>query len=125
MSEQFNESSVRAFPCAVALDKGVAVKFSTGNIVAATAGTDAIVGVTDIAIAAGEDAQVRLRSASGTAVGRAGGNIAVGDLVTATNGGELIATTTDGDAIVGMALETAVNDGLFEFMPMTDRVYIA
>lgn len=122
---QFSESSVRAFPCAVALGVGVAVKFSTGNIVAATAGTDAIVGVIDVANDAGQDAQVRLRSACGTAVGRAGGTIAVGDLVTATTAGELIATTTDGDAIVGMALEAAVNDGFFEFMPMTDRVYIA
>lgn len=125
MGLQFNESSVRAFPCAVALGRGVAVKFSSGNIVAATAGTDAIVGVIDVDNDAGQDAQVRLRSASGTAVGRAGGNVAVGDLVTATTAGELIATTTDGDTIVGMALEAAVNDGFFEFMPMTDRVYIA
>lgn len=122
---QFNESSVRAFPCEVALGKGVAVKFSSGKIVAATAGTDAIVGVIDVDNDAGQAAQVRLRSGSGTAIGRAGGNIAVGDLVTATTAGELIATTTDGDAVVGMALETAANDGFFEFMLMTDRVYIA
>lgn len=122
---QMSESSVRAFPCAVALGKGVAVKFSSGSIVAATAGTDAIVGVIDVDNDAGQQANVRLRSAAGTAIGRAGGNVAVGDLVTATTGGELIATTTDGDVIVGMALEAAVNDGFFEFMPMTDRVYIA
>ena len=122
---QHNESGVRAFPCAVALGKGVAVKFSSGNIVAATAGTDAILGVIEVANDAGQSAHVRLRSASGTSVGRAGGNIAVGDLVTATTAGELIATTTDGDAVVGMALETAADDGFFEFMNMTDRVYIA
>lgn len=122
---QFNESSVRAFPCAVALGKGVAVQFSAGLIIAATAGTQAIVGVIDVDNDAGQAAQVRLRSASGTSIGRAGGNIAVGDLVTATTAGELIATTTDGDAVVGMALETAANDGFFEFMNMTDRVYIA
>lgn len=121
----FSESSVRAFPCAVALGKGVAVKFDTGNIVAATAGTDAIVGVTDVDNDAGQHAQVRLRSASGTAIGRAGGNISVGNLVTATTAGELIATTTDGDAVVGMALEAAADNGFFEFMPCTDRVYIA
>ena len=121
---QMNESQVRALPCDVALGEGVAVKFATGKIVAATAGTDAIVGVIDTANDAGQDAQVRLRGC-GTAIGRAGGNIAVGDLVTATTAGELIATTTDGDVIVGMALETAVNDGFFEMMLMTDRVYIA
>ena len=122
---QFSESSVRAFPCQVALGVGVAVQFSGGYIVAATAGTQAIVGVIDVANDAGQNANVRLRSASGTAIGRAGGNIAVGDLVTATTAGELIATTTDGDAVVGMALEAAANDGFFEFMCMTDRVYIA
>lgn len=122
---QMTESCVKSLPCEVALGVGVAVKFATGFIVAATAGTDAIIGVIDVANDAGQDANVRLRSASGTAIGRAGGNIAVGDLVTATTAGELIATTTDGDAIVGMALETAANDGFFEFMPMTDRVYIA
>jgi len=120
-----NESAVRAFPCAIALGEGVAVKFSAGLIIAATAGTDAILGVTDVANDAGQAAQVRLRSASGSSIGRAGGTIAVGDLVTATTAGELIATVTDGDAIVGMALEAAVNDGFFEFMNMTDRVYIA
>lgn len=122
---QMNESSVRAFPCQVALGEGVAVKFSTGYIVAATAGTDAIVGVIDTPNDAGQDAMVRLRSAAGTAIARAGGTIAVGDLVTATTAGELIATTTDGDAVVGMALEAASNDGFFEVMLMTDRVYIA
>lgn len=122
---QFSESNVKAFECAVALGKGVAVKFSAGLIIAATAGTDAIVGVIDVDNDAGQQANVRLRSANGTAIGRAGGDIAVGDLVTATTAGELIATTTDGDNVVGMALETAANDGFFEFMPMTDRVYIA
>jgi hypothetical protein len=125
MGAQFSESSVKAFEAEAAGVKGTAVKFASGLIVVATAGTDAILGVLDVEHDAGQQANVRLRSASGTAVGRAGGNIAVGDLVTATTGGELIATTTDGDAIVGMALETAANDGLFEFMPMTDRVYIA
>jgi hypothetical protein len=122
---QFNESSVRAFPCDIALGRGAAVKFAAGKIVAATAGTDAILGVIDVDNDAGQQANVRLRSGSGTAVGRAGGNIVVGDLVTATTAGELIATTTDGDAVVGMALEAAANDGFFELMLMTDRVYIA
>lgn len=119
---QFNESSVRSFPCAVALGEGVAVKFSSGLIIAATAGTDKIIGVTDVANDAGQSAQVRLRSGSGTAVMRAGGNIAVGDYVTATTAGELIATTTAGDEIVGCALGTAANDGFFEAMLWTGTV---
>ncbi len=122
MSKQFNESSVRAFPCAVALGEGVAVKFSSGNIVAATAGTDKIIGVTDVANDAGQDAHVRLRSGSGSAVLRAGGNIAVGDYVTATTAGEHIATTTAGNEIVGLALETAADDGFFEALLWTGTV---
>ena len=122
MSRQFNESSVRAFPCQVALGEGVAVKFSSGYIVAATAGTDKIIGVTDVSNDAGQDAQVRLRSGCGTASLRAGGNIAVGDYVTATTAGEHIATTTAGNEIVGCALETAANDDFFEAMLWTGTV---
>lgn len=118
----FNESSVRSFPCAVALGAGVAVKFAAGLIVAATAGTDKIIGVTDVANDAGQDAQVRLRSGSGTAIGRAGGTVAVADYVTATTAGELIATTTAGNEIVGCALETAADDGFFEMLLWTGTV---
>lgn len=115
----FSESSVKAFPAAVAHIKGTAVKLSGGYIVVATAGTDDIIGVIDTPNDAGYQANVRLRSASGTAVGRAGGNIAIGDYVTATTGGELIATTTAGNQVVGVALEAAADNGEFEFMPST------
>lgn len=117
-----NESSVRSFPCAVALGVGVAVKFDTGLIVAATAGTDKIIGVIDVANDAGQDAQVRLRSGSGTAIGRAGGNVAVADYVTATTAGEMIATTTAGNEIVGFALEAAADNGFFEMLLWTGTV---
>lgn len=118
----FSETAVKAFPATVAHLKGTAVKLSTGNIVVATAGTDKIIGVIDVDNDAGQQANVRLRSAPGTAIGRAGGNVAVGDFVTATTGGELITTVTSGDQIVGLALEAAANDGYFEYMPMTGKV---
>jgi hypothetical protein len=122
MSKQFNQSSVRAFPCAVALGEGVSVKFAAGLIVAAVAGTDKIIGVTDVANDAGQDANVRLRSGSGSAIFRAGGNIAVGDYVTATTAGEHIATVTAGNEIVGLAIETAADDGFFEALLWTGTV---
>lgn len=125
MGQQFTESNVKAFPCQVALGKGVAVKLDTGYIVAATAGTDDVIGVIDVDNDAGQDANVRLRSASGTAVGRAGGNIAIGDYVVPTTGGELIASTTDGHQAVGVALEAAVDNGFFEFMPTNANIYVA
>ena len=119
---QFSESSVRAFPCAVALTKGTAVKFSSGRIVAATAGTDKIIGVIDVDNDAGQDAHVRLRSGTGTAIGMAGGTIAVGDAVTATTAGALIATVTAQNQIVGYALEAVASGAEFEMMLSTGTV---
>lgn len=113
---QLNESAVRAFPAAVAHIVGSAVKFSAGNIVVATAGTDKIIGVIDTPNDAGDQANVRLRSGSGTAKVRAGGNIAVGDKVTATTAGAVIATTTATHEVIGMALETGVSGDLVEVM---------
>lgn len=119
---QMNESNVKAFPATAAGLAGTAVKLDTGVIVVATAATDKILGVLDVAHDAGQQANVRLRSGSGTSIGRAGGTIAVGDYVTATTGGELIATTTAGNEIVGLALEAAANDGYFEFINWTGTV---
>jgi hypothetical protein len=121
---QFSESSVRAFPATVAHVRGHAVKFSSGNIVVATAATDKIIGVIDVDNDAGQDAHVRLRSAEGTAIGLAGGTIAVGDRVTATTDGTLIATTTAADEVVGMALEAAASGAEFEFMPALNKYAI-
>ncbi len=118
----FSETCVKGLPASVAGLKGTAVKLTAGLVVVATAATDAIIGVLDVDHDAGQQANVRLRSASGTAVGRAGGNVAVGDKVTATAGGELITTVTAGNETVGIALEAAVNDGYFEFMPCTGKV---
>lgn len=95
---------------------GYAVKLSSGQVVVATAGTDKIIGVTEDSAAAGEVVSVRLRSAPGTVKVKAGGTIAVGDLVTATTAGKLIATTTAGDQVVGMALEAGASNDLVEVM---------
>lgn len=123
----YNESGVRAFPCATAIPRGYAVKFSSGNIVVATAATDAIIGVMDVASASTDGkANVRLRSASGTSIGVAGtGGVAVGNRVTAESDGQLVATTTDGDEIVGIALTAASAGGEFEFMNSTGEVAAA
>lgn len=119
MSNQFSESSVRSFPAAVAGVKGKAVKFASGLIVAAADANDAIIGVLDVAHDAGQDANVRLRSGSGSAVGLAGGAITQGAKVTANADGELIATTTARDEVVGIALEAAADGDLFELMLTT------
>lgn len=119
---QFSESPVKALPATAAGVKGTAVKISSGNVVVATAATDKIIGTLSVAHDAGMQANVRLRSAPGTSIGRAGGTIAVGDYVTATTGGELIATTTAGNEIVGLAIEAAASGAEFEFINWTGTV---
>ena len=116
---QLNEGNVIALPATAAGVRGTAVKISGGLVVVSTAATDKTIGVLDVDHDAGQQANVRLRSGSGTSIGRAGGNIAVGDYVTPTTGGELIATTTAGNEVVGLAIESAVDDGLFEFINWT------
>ena len=119
---QFVEGSNKGYVANAAIGRGIAVKISSGQVVVATAATDKIIGVTVDKAAALETATVRLRSAAGTAVGKAGGTIAVGDKVTANGSGQLITTVTAGNEIVGMAVEAALSGDLFEFMPMNDRV---
>lgn len=104
---------------------GYAVKLSSGEVVVATAGTDAIIGVTEQKCEAGEVVSVRLRSAQGTAKGKAGGNVSIGSKLTATTGGKLIATTTAGDEVVGVAIESAVSNDVFEFIPSNSNLYAA
>lgn len=119
---QYNASGHKSWKATAALGKGVAVKLSSGEVVAATAGTDVVIGVTASAVDAGGPADVRLRSAAGTAVVKAGGTVAVGDAVTATTGGAVITTVTANDQIIGYALEAAVSGDLFEVLLSTGKV---
>lgn len=73
---------------------------STGKIDVATANTDAIVGVIEEGAQAYSGAPVSVQFA-GTAKVIAGGNIAIGDRVTATTAGKVITTTTDKQSILG------------------------
>lgn len=115
----FSETSVKGFAADVAHIRGTAVKLDTGKVVVATAATDDILGVIDTPNDAGYTASVRLRSASGTAIGLAGATVAIGDRLTSGADGKLAVTTTAGDEVVGIALEAAVLDDEFEFMPST------
>lgn len=117
---QYNTSGEKAYIATSALGDGVIVKLSSGQVVAATAGTDLIVGVTVGAVGAGEVANVRLRSAQGTIKIKAGGTIAVGDAITATTAGAGIATTTATHKVVGVALEAASSGDIFEAMTSTN-----
>lgn len=118
---QAQYSGSKGFVATSALGLGVAVKLSSGEVVAATAGTDKIIGVTENSCEAGEVVSVRLRNASGTAKVKSGGSVSIGDRVTATTAGKLIATTTANDEVVGLALEAAASNDVFEVMLSLDR----
>lgn len=84
---------------------------SNGKFVAATAGTDLIVGVTPVATKVGYPVGVRLRNAEGTCKVVASAAIAKDAAVTATTGGKVVTTTTANDQVIGYALTAAAADG--------------
>ena len=87
---------------------------------ATEAANDAIVGVLNNQPAAGDTASVVLRSGQGTIKVVAGGSISIGDCVTATTGGAVIATTSAGNEVVGRAgvdhVDDHVADGVGAFL---------
>lgn len=92
------------------------VKKTSTGVAAATAGTDAIMGVMNAnqKVAQGQMAPV---SVLGTAIVEASAAITAPAFVTATTGGKAVATTTAGNLVRGMALESATEDGdLIEVM---------
>lgn len=115
---QFNESNAKGYVTGAAdLAEGVAVKLSSGTVVVATAATDKIIGVTQGAYKVGETATIKLRSGAGTYKVKAGGTIAVGDRLTSNGSGQLIATTTAANEVVGFALEAGSSGDFVEAMP--------
>lgn len=85
---------------------------STQNqVVAATAGTDNIIGIVTNRPKSGHEAAVTLLNGTGTELVTASTTIALGAFVTATTGGKAVATTTSGDTVCGVALEAATGDG--------------
>lgn len=116
MSQQ-NEGSSKGYVATAALLEGYAVKLSAGQVVVATAATDAIIGVTQGKYAAGETASIKLRSGSGTVKVKLGGTVTVGARVTANGTGLLVATTTAANEVVGVALEAGVSGDFIEIMP--------
>ena len=61
----------------------------------------------------------------GTSKVIAGGAITVGAWVTTDSSGEAVATTTDGDIVIGRALEAADDGDIFEVQLGIQHLYIA
>ena len=116
MSQQ-NEGNAKSYTANVAIGEGLAVKLSGGKAVIATAATDKIIGVTQSKAAAGEPVSIKLRSGAGTVKVKISGTVAIGDRLTASTDGTLVATTTAANEVVGVALEAGAAGDFIEAMP--------
>jgi hypothetical protein len=84
------------------------LKVTSTGVDVATAATDAIVGVAQMAAAITEAVTYRF---IGTTKAVASAAISAGAKVTATTGGKIVTTTTDHHVVLGIALEAAAADG--------------
>lgn len=106
---------IYAYKAAAAIAKGKAVKVGADSehVAVCSAATDKSFGIIQNAPTAAEDiAEVALPG--GGAKGLAGGTIAVGDRLAPDSNGALVATTTENDNIVAVALDSAVAGDLFD-----------
>lgn len=96
---------------------------ASGNVEVGEGATDLLVGVLQNEPASGEGATYRFL---GTSKVVASGVVAIGDWVTSDAAGKATATTTDGDVVIGRALEAAGADGdIIEVQLSIQHLYIA
>jgi hypothetical protein len=97
---------------------------ATGKIEVAEGATDLIVGVLQNTPAAGEQATYAF---GGVAKVKAGGTVGVGAWVTSDANGKGVATTTDGDIVIGRHIGTAAaaSGDLMEVQLGIQHLYIA
>jgi hypothetical protein len=80
------------------------------KVVVGAAATDKLIGVSDsIGGATGDTIDVIL---DGIALVKAGGTVAMGDLITSDGTGQAIATTTASNRVIGVAMEDGVSGDL-------------
>ena len=91
-----------------------------GTVALASAATDALVGTQLGEAKSGEGVQVIL---SGTAKAIAGASVSIGDLLTTDSAGKVIATTTTGNKTMGVALEAADTNDIFEYAVSLGKHY--
>lgn len=93
-----------------------------GELEVAEGATDLIVGVLQNKPNVDEAALYRFGWTSKVI---AGGSIAIGDWVTTDGNGKAVATTTDGNIVIGRALEAADANDIFEVQMSIQHLYIA
>ena len=88
---------------------------TAGGCLLSTANTDLIIGAIQNKPASGEGADIPL---TGTALVKAGGTLSKGAYLTADSASKAISEGTEDKQIFGIALEDAVVDDVFEYLPI-------
>ena len=94
---------------------------SNGNIVNASAATDAILGVIDNEPTSGKTADVVIINSEGTFKVKCGGTISKDAYLTSDSNGAAIATTTTGNRVFGRALTSAVSGQIVEYVKLDEN----
>ena len=84
---------------------------TAGQVVQAAASTDHVYGVLQNKPKLGEAAEIRIL---GTSKVVSGGTVTEGDYVTSNGSGQAVTTTTTKDHVLGIAMESAVVNDIFE-----------
>lgn len=95
---------------------------AAGLIEVGEGATDLLVGVLQNKPAADKAALYRFL---GTSKVKIGGNVAIGDWITTDSAGKGIATTTDGNIVIGRALEAGSDGDIIEVQLSIQHLYIA
>jgi hypothetical protein len=97
---------------AIALGKAVKIGADSKHVAVASAASDKMLGIAQSDATNAED-EMEVALPGGGAKALAGGNISAGDLLTSDGSGKLIATTSNADRYIAMAMESAVLNDLF------------
>lgn len=108
------EPKIQTFLADAAIAKGKAVKLGTDfqHVAVCSAATDKSFGILQSA-PGGAEAACEVAMPGGGAKALAGGSIATGDLLAPDSNGALVATTTENDRVVAIALQDAVANDIF------------
>jgi len=108
-----SDSKIQSFKAAAAIARGLCVKAGADreHVAVCSAATDKIVGLTNSAPTEAEE-MVEVCLPGGGAKGKLGGTVSWGDMLTSDSAGKLVATTTENDRIVAMAMEDGVANDL-------------
>ncbi len=111
-----NKPNIQVFKAGAAIAKGQPVKMGADDqhVLKGVLGTDKLIGIAQNAAPSAEDL-VEVALPGGGAKGLCcTGGVTRGDLLTADSSANLVATTTPGDRVIGVAMASAVSADLFD-----------